>query len=65
MATSSSPCPHCQGLSIWLENLSQESYVDYYRCSKCSLVWNVPKGTSGMAQEVTIVAAGRSVKANK
>jgi hypothetical protein len=58
MPAATAPCPHCQGLALWLENVSQEAYVDYYRCSKCALVWNVRKEPAGPSPEMTIVQPG-------
>ena len=50
------PCPHCQGLSVWLEDLSLDAYVDYYRCFTCAYVWNVPKDKCEPITEVTVKA---------
>ena len=62
MPTPTSSCPHCDGLSVWLESLSQATNVDYYRCSQCSMVWNVPKGQTG---PMTVNVKGQAVAANK
>jgi uncharacterized Zn finger protein len=39
MAKITMPCPVCSGAGIWLEVVSRDSYVDYYRCSHCAHVW--------------------------
>jgi hypothetical protein len=57
MPVPTSPCPHCQGLSLWLENLSREAIVDYYRCSKCSYVWSVSKDGTGSMTAIAVKSA--------
>jgi hypothetical protein len=39
-ASNTGLCPHCEGLSIRLENLGRDAIVDYYRCSGCAYVWS-------------------------
>jgi hypothetical protein len=60
MPTLTSPCPHCQGLSVWLETLSSQTSVNYYRCSHCTLVWSARKDVVTAAREpIPFVAAKR------
>ena len=40
------PCPHCNGVGIWFEYLTDAAYVDYYRCFSCANVWTVSRDTS-------------------
>ena len=48
------PCPICERHGHWLESLSRDAYVDYYRCTACGHVWNVPKNECEPAQDVTV-----------
>ena len=39
------PCIECQSLAIrWLDALSKDAHVNYYRCERCGHVWTLPKG---------------------
>jgi len=39
------PCLACQSPAVrWLESLSEDAYVNYFRCEKCGHVWAMPKG---------------------
>jgi uncharacterized Zn finger protein len=39
------PCLACQSLAVrWLETVSEEAQVNYYRCERCGHVWTLPKG---------------------
>jgi hypothetical protein len=51
----SRPCPSCHAPgSHWLEGVSKDAYVDYFRCQICGHVWNTPKaGATGEARNVT------------
>ena len=38
------PCVRCTSAEVRrLDYVSQDAWVDYYRCSSCGHVWNVPK----------------------
>ena len=54
----STPCPNCQRVaSCLLDSASHDARVDYYRCSSCGHVWNVPKDDP--QAEPRIVVQGR------
>lgn len=36
-------CPECGLEGLWLEFISRDALVDYYRCEHCGCVWNVRK----------------------
>jgi hypothetical protein len=50
----SCPCPQCQADGVWLESLSRDAHVDYYRCALCAHIWNVPKDNCEPTQDVTV-----------
>lgn len=50
----SCPCPKCDVPGRWLESLSREAYVDYYRCDPCAHIWSVPKDKCTPAHDVTV-----------
>jgi len=44
------PCLACQSLAVrWLETVSGEAHVNYYRCERCGHVWTLPKGQGDAA----------------
>jgi len=43
------PCPHCDGVGLWVPAIYDAAYVDYYRCFSCANVWTVPKDRPGPA----------------
>ena len=36
-------CPECKQDGHWLEDISRDALVNYYRCDGCGCVWNVRK----------------------
>ena len=38
------PCLVCQLLAVrWLETVTEEAHLNYYRCERCGHVWTLPK----------------------
>jgi len=55
-------CPDCREPAVrYLADTSRNAYVDYFRCTECGHVYNVPKGAPD-APHVT-VATGRRASA--
>jgi len=51
------PCGECRSLAIrWLDSVSRDAQVNYYRCERCGHVWTLPKG------ETDVVATGITPK---
>jgi uncharacterized Zn finger protein len=50
----SCPCPQCKSLGVWHQSLSEDAYVDYYRCFSCAFVWSVPKDTAEPVSTVSV-----------
>jgi hypothetical protein len=49
------PCPKCAQPGTYLKGLSQSSFVDYYQCDDCQLVWTVPKDEREPATDAPMV----------
>ena len=47
-------CPVCGENTPHLPNLSEGSYVIYFRCSTCHHVWAVNKSNPGVVHHVTL-----------
>jgi hypothetical protein len=47
------PCPNCQTPTRRAMDLSEQTYVNYYRCDACKHIWTTDKQTHALVRHVT------------
>jgi hypothetical protein len=47
------PCPNCHAPTRRAMDLSEQTYVNYYRCDGCKHIWTTDKQTHALVRHVT------------